>query len=147
MIARGTRPAPGAASLGPPSFRTHGKTHIHLYMRHSTPNRPGWNLHYFCFFYIQVCYKWPQKNYPRQFSDFFENFLAVMVGIVDLALRTVIDSFEIRNANSKKKLKLIYLRKVYRYIPSKKWDSFHISHWFNIIILKSYYKISEKNNC
>ena len=82
----------------------------------------------FVFFYIQVCYKWPQKNYPRQFPDFFENFLAVMVGIFDLALRTVIDSFEIWNANSKKKLKLIYLRKVYRYIPSKKWDSESISN-------------------
>ena len=25
-------------------------------------------------FFIQVRYRWPQKNSPHQFSDFFENF-------------------------------------------------------------------------
>ena len=40
-------------------------------MEHSTPNRPGWKPHYF--FYSSI-YRWPQKNDPRQFLDFFENF-------------------------------------------------------------------------
>ena len=25
-------------------------------------------------FFIEVCYRWPQKNDPHQFLDFFENF-------------------------------------------------------------------------
>ena len=40
------------------------------HMGHSMLNRTGWNPH---FFFIQVCYRWPQKNDVQQLSDFFEN--------------------------------------------------------------------------
>ena len=39
------------------------------------------------------------KNDPNQFSNSFEIFLAAMVEISDLALRTYFDSFRIYNIN------------------------------------------------
>ena len=76
-----------------------------LYMRHSRPFRPGCDLHYFFFFFIQVCYGWPQKNYLQQLSDFFENFTGSN-GRNRREIRAVIDSFEIYTINSLMKKKI-----------------------------------------
>ena len=66
-------------------------------MGNSTPNQPGWNLHYF--FCIQVCYRWSQKITHTNFQIYVKISLSVIVEIVDLALRAVIDSFEIYTIN------------------------------------------------
>ena len=46
-------------------------------------------------FFMQVCYRWPQNKTRISFQILLKNSLAVMIEIVDLALRAVINSFEI----------------------------------------------------
>ena len=67
---------------------------------------------YLFYFFIQVCYRRPQKKTYTNFQIFLKISLAVLVEIVDLVLRVVIASFEIRTTNSliKKKSGLISLQ-------------------------------------
>ena len=87
------------------------ETFLGLYMGHSRPNWTGWNPYFFSSFsfsFIEVCYGWPQKNVLKQFSNFFETYLAAMVKIA-VALRALIDSFKIYEINCLIKKKIFNL--------------------------------------
>ena len=59
----------------------------------------------FFFFFIQVCYRWPQKNDLQQFSDFFKNFSGSN-GRNGREIRAVIDFFETYTINYLMKKKI-----------------------------------------
>ena len=67
-----------------------------IYMGHSTPNRPDWNLTIFYYFFS---FKYVIDGYKKLLTAIFIFFLKIsltdMVDIVALALRAVVDSFEI----------------------------------------------------
>ena len=67
-------------------------------MGHSRPNRPGWEPSLFSF-PIQVIYAWLQKITYTNFQIFLKISPAAMIEIV-VALRAIIDSFEIYIINS-----------------------------------------------
>ena len=85
-----------------------------LYLGHSTPNRLGWSPNFF----LNISMR-PQIMTHTNFQN-LQIWLAVIVEISDLALRAVIDSFEIYTINSLIGRKI---RDYLRYVQSFIWGS------------------------
>ena len=113
-------------------------------MGNSTPNRPET----LTIFFIQVFYRWPQKIKYTNLQIFLKISRPVMVKIVDLALKAIIDYFEIYNINSliiKKNSRLIsFCPKLYLEESNQnkkilllllKEVLVHVNNFFNIISL------------